>query len=268
MTASPLPGRPLWIDLTTHDTDGAREFYRELFGWEFEDQGADFGHYAIITKDGGRVGGLMTSMMGQEGPTSEPTGPTTWSVFLHTDDIDAALAAIPTVGGQVFYGPMDIGDQGRQAFVSDPAGAALGLWQPLDLPGFAMPGTHGTPVWFEVQSNDLDAALPFYRDVLHWDIHWLGGSPHASDGMRYAMNGPKRRPSLASARRPPLWTLGRSPCGGPISRSQMRMRPRPRSPSWAAPSSPHRGTPLRQVRTGPGPAGRDVRHPPGLAGGP
>lgn len=65
-------GSPTWIDLGTHDIDGAAAFYGELFGWDFADQGEDFGHYNMITTNGAPVGGAMSSLMGPEGPTEEP----------------------------------------------------------------------------------------------------------------------------------------------------------------------------------------------------
>lgn len=34
---SNVPGAPTWIELFTADTDAARSFYGELFGWTAED---------------------------------------------------------------------------------------------------------------------------------------------------------------------------------------------------------------------------------------
>lgn len=190
MTATNRAGRPIWLDLMTHDVEGAKAFYGELFGWQFDDRGEDFGHYHIITMNGGPVGGLMTSYMSPEGPTDEPSGPTVWTVYLQTDDMDAALAKVPQAGGQVVFGPMDIPGQGRQAFVVDAAGAHVGLWQPQGMDGFAMPLTPGTPVWFEQMSTDLDAAIPFFREVLGWDVAWLPGSTeNPGESFRYVTNG-------------------------------------------------------------------------------
>lgn len=188
---STLPGRPIWMDLMTHDTAGAMAFYGELFGWTFEDQGEAFGHYTLASAPGGGiVAGLMSTLMSPEGPAEEPQSPTTWSIYLHTDDLDAALARVPETGGQVLFGPMDVADHGRQAFVIDPAGAGLGLWQPGRITGFEWDrwklGAPGTPVWFETLTNDFDATLPFYRDVTLWDVSWMSGE---DGGFRYVTDG-------------------------------------------------------------------------------
>ncbi len=197
MTATTRAGHPVWMDLMTDDVEGAKTFYGELFGWEFADQGEDFGHYHLIIKDGSPVGGLMTTMMDMNGPTTEPTGPTRWSVYLHSDDVAGVIERLDGTGATLVFGPMDVADQGRQAFLVDPAGAAFGLWQPDQMAGFDLTLTPGTPVWFECLSTDFDAALPFYRDVLGWDIAWMpgsaqekpGSSQEKGEGFRYATNG-------------------------------------------------------------------------------
>lgn len=181
-TASTLKGRPTWIDLFTSDADGAAAFYRALFGWNTVDQGEAFGHYSMIDKDGTFVGGLMGAQPGQ------PGGPTTWTVYLEVDDIADATARARAAGAQVMVEPMEVPDTGWMAVVIDPSGAAVGLWQATQFPGFELPLTAGTPVWFELMSTDFDAALPFYRDVLGWDISWMGPEG-GEDGFRYVTNG-------------------------------------------------------------------------------
>lgn len=191
MTATPaLPGRPVWMDLMTHDVEGAKAFYGELFGWTFSDQGEGFGHYHLITKDDVMVGGLMSSMMSPDGPTTEPTGPTGWTIYLHSRDVAGAIEHLGDVGAQLIFGPMDVADHGRQAFIIDPSGAALGLWQPDRMTGFDLTLAPGTPVWFEALTTNFDAALPFYRDVLGWEVHWMEGSAQEpGQGFRYVTNG-------------------------------------------------------------------------------
>ncbi|MBW3083892.1 putative glyoxylase CFP32 [Austwickia sp. TVS 96-490-7B] len=192
MASSARIGQPVWLDLMTHDVEGARDFYGSLFEWEFTDQGADFGHYHLITRGDQVVGGMMSSLMGMDGPTEEPQGPTTWSVYLRHDDIDVALTQVPEMGGQVVFGPMDVADQGRQAYIMDPAGAYVGLWQPRTMAGLRVTGAAGTAVWFETLSTDFDAALPFYREVLRWgeDVVWMGPEGEEPvDGVRYVTFG-------------------------------------------------------------------------------
>lgn len=175
-------GDPIWIDLGTDDMDAAAKFYGELFGWTFNDQGADYGHYHMITLGDRPVGGAMSSLMGPEGPLEEPAYPSAWTVYLATDAIDSTVNKVSDAGGKVHYPAMKVGELGSMAIVEDPAGAAFGLWEPAEFPGLTFDASIGTPVWFETMTKNFDAALPFYRDVLGWTPAMMPG------GINYASN--------------------------------------------------------------------------------
>lgn len=182
-------GDPIWIDLSTDDIDASADFYRELLGWEYTDQGEEFGGYRIIQRDGQPVGGAMSSLMGPDGPTEEPQYPTAWTVYLKVDDIDAALAATTKHGGTVVVPAMEVGELGRMAIIFDPAGAGLGMWEPGNFAGFVRDNGPGFPAWFESMTRNYDAAEPFYREVFGWDIGYIGedGQPAdaPTDNIRY-----------------------------------------------------------------------------------
>jgi predicted enzyme related to lactoylglutathione lyase len=65
--------------------------------------------------------------------------------------------------------PMDVMDQGRMAMLSDPTGAAVGLWQPAAHQGADVFNVPGSMTWNELQTRDIDAALPFYEKVFGWE---------------------------------------------------------------------------------------------------
>jgi predicted enzyme related to lactoylglutathione lyase len=66
---------------------------------------------------------------------------------------------------------MDVMALGTMAVVTDPGGAAIGVWQPGLHKGFGVVGEPGAPSWFELHTRNYDAVLPFYRDVFGWDTH-------------------------------------------------------------------------------------------------
>ncbi len=171
-----VEGGPIWIDLSTHDIEAAVTFYREMFGWDVAASGPEYGGYRMIAADGKNIGGMMSSLMGPEGPTDEPQSPTAWTVYLHTADIVATSDRTAAAGGAVVVPPMDVGPLGKMACVTDPAGAFVGFWQPGEFGGMEAVAGPGLPCWFECMSKDFDAALPYYRDVLGWDVHWMGES--------------------------------------------------------------------------------------------
>lgn len=177
--AAPI-GAPIWFDLMSSDPARAADFYHEIFGWEIEaPPQPEFGGYQNFTRNGKRVAGLHPVM--GEGPAN------IWSVYLHTSDGNATIAAAEAAGATVMVPPMAVGDLGSMMVIVDPAGAVIGFWQPGTHAGFTEWGEHGTPYWFECQSKDYDASLAFYRTVLGARIDEIGtgGDPNAVGPDRY-----------------------------------------------------------------------------------
>ena len=54
-----VKGAPCWIDLFSSDTERAKDFYGQLFGWTTMDPGPEYGGYFIFQKDGKAVAGCM-----------------------------------------------------------------------------------------------------------------------------------------------------------------------------------------------------------------
>lgn len=175
MTVSPSPGSPCWIELFTDDPEGAADFYRELFGWQVSEPSVEFHGYRMFLRDGDPVAGCMDS-------AGVSAGPTTWSVYLHTDDAAVTAERARAHGASVLAGPMQVGDAGHMLVLTDPAGADIGAWQPLEHPGFHALGEVGAPAWFETYSTDFKSALGFYEDVFGWQSETLSDS----DDFRYA----------------------------------------------------------------------------------
>lgn len=163
-------GAPCWVDLMTSDTEGARTFYGQLFGWAAEDPNDDFGGYFNFTKDGVRVAGAMAS--------DHASGmPDVWSVYLATDDARKTVDTATSRGGQTAVPAMDVGGLGTMAVVLDPGGAAVGMWQPGLHQGFGLVAEPGAPSWFELYTRDYAGAVDFYRDVFRWDPHVMSDTP-------------------------------------------------------------------------------------------
>jgi predicted enzyme related to lactoylglutathione lyase len=163
-------GAPCWIDLMTSDTERSRAFYCELFGWTAEQPAEEFGGYFNFTRNGVRVAGCVASRPGSDIPDL-------WSVYLATDDARKAVEAASGHGGQIHVAAMDVGDLGTMAVVSDPGGAAVGVWQPGLHRGFGVLGEPGTPSWFELHTRDYQAVLTFYREVFGWDTQVVSDTP-------------------------------------------------------------------------------------------
>lgn len=177
-TPTLVVGAPCWIDLYSSDTDKAKEFYGQLFGWTAAEAQPEFGGYFTLQKDGKHVGGCMLN----DGTHGAPDG---WTVYLMTDDVERTVADARARGSQVVVEPMDVADNGRMAMIVDPGRAPLGIWEPGTIKGFEVRDEPGTGAWFELQTRDYDDAVGFYRDVFRWDAHTAADEP----GFRYTTHG-------------------------------------------------------------------------------
>jgi len=163
-------GAPCWVDLSTSDAEASRRFYCELFGWTAEEPSVEFGGYFNYRKDGVRVAGCMPAQPGSGMADL-------WSVYLASDDARKTVDAAEANGGQALVTPMDVADLGTMAYVTDPGGAAIGIWQPGTFPGFGVLGEPGAPSWFELHTRDYDAAIAFYREVFYWETSSASDTP-------------------------------------------------------------------------------------------
>jgi predicted enzyme related to lactoylglutathione lyase len=154
-------GEPTWIDLGTPDVDKSVAFYGALFGWTAQ-RGSEeeFGGYTNFSKDGRKVAGLM--------PLMSPEQPPVWSTYISVADAAATAKLVADNGGTIIAPPMDVATLGTMAVFIDPAGAAIGIWQPGDHIGAETIDSEGTFTWAELSTRNQEAALPFYEAVFGW----------------------------------------------------------------------------------------------------
>jgi predicted enzyme related to lactoylglutathione lyase len=170
MTLSNTPGAPCWIELFTPDAQKSASFYGGLFGWTADEPQEEYGGYMLLRHNGEPVAGCMRN----DGTMG---GHNAWSVYLESDDIDATVKKAQAAGGQVVMEPVQVGPLGHMAFVVDPAGASVGVWQPLEHQGFAARAEVGAPAWFETLSTDYEKSLAFYRDAFDWELSTMSDTP-------------------------------------------------------------------------------------------
>jgi len=171
---TPWPeGAPCWVDVGVEDMDRGRAFYGELLGWEVPEGSAEFMGYTSCIKDGRRVAGMA--------PKMSPELPTVWTVYLAATDLDATLAKVRDLGGQVMTDAMDISDMGRMGLAVDPGGAVVGFWQAGTHTGFELSDEPGSVTWTENFSRVWKTNQEFYTGVVGWEYDDM-----SSDGFEYA----------------------------------------------------------------------------------
>ncbi len=155
-------GTPNWTDLQTTDQSDAKRFYGSLLGWTFEDQPSPGGSVYAMAKLNGEDVAAIAQM-----PPGAPEGmPPIWNTYLAVNDVDAAVGKVGPAGGQVLMPATDIEDAGRMAFVVDPTGASVGLWQAGEHVGATLVNEAGTVMWNELHTDKPDVALAFYEAVV------------------------------------------------------------------------------------------------------
>jgi hypothetical protein len=155
-------GTPNWVDLQTTDQAAAKAFYGGLFGWSYDDQPMDGGAVYSIAK----IGDESVAAIAPQSPELAAAGaPSMWNTYLAVDSVDETSAKVSPAGGTVAMEPFDVMDAGRMAFVIDPSGAAVALWQAGNHIGSSLVNEPGTVVWNEL-ITDNPAAVTFYEQVL------------------------------------------------------------------------------------------------------
>ncbi|MFF4269804.1 VOC family protein [Streptomyces sp. NPDC001536] len=112
------PGALSWFGLSTPDTEGAKAFYAQVFGWS-----------AAVPPAGGAAAHLtFVGGVAEFGAvTSAPGGEAGWTLHFGVADVDATAAAATALGGGVVSGPSEAPGVGRVAVLSDPAGVKFGV---------------------------------------------------------------------------------------------------------------------------------------------
>ena len=84
-----------WNELITHDIDIATEFYRECFGWTFDQQAIDAKGYVVARVDGRPVAGLFQ-------PATPPLR-SGWVAYFSSDDIEVSSDRAVAGGGTLAH---------------------------------------------------------------------------------------------------------------------------------------------------------------------
>lgn len=110
----PIPGDVWWLELSTPDVAASEAFYRDLFGWSYEE-----------SPDAASIRGPE----GQIGCIRRAEGPPAWSPCLRVTDAEAAGRRAEAAGA-ASVGASTYAATGRVVSIVDPQGAALSLLEP------------------------------------------------------------------------------------------------------------------------------------------
>jgi uncharacterized protein len=162
-------GVPCWVDTWQPDADAAMNFYTQLFGWQAEDTmptAVEGKHYMC------RLGGRDVAAVASRPEGAPPD--TAWNTYVWVDDVEAVIGKAKDAGGSVLKEAFDALDGGRIAVIADPAGAALGIWQPGAHHGAEVVNEPGAWAMSRLSTDDTEGAKLFYSQVFGWESETFG----------------------------------------------------------------------------------------------
>jgi predicted enzyme related to lactoylglutathione lyase len=123
-----MAGRVVHFEIPYDDGDRARKFYAEAFDWQLQEMPGM--EYTLV----------MSGPSGDQGPTepgyinggmlareeSAATGPV---LVVDVPDIEAVLERVGALGGSTVVPKQPVGEMGFTAYVKDPEGNVIGLWE-------------------------------------------------------------------------------------------------------------------------------------------
>ena len=110
-----MAGKPVHLEIPADDTSRAQEFYKGLFGWEFQAmEGPVEYHMARISEDAGSA--VLPSDTGAI------------RVYFDVDDINAGASRLKELGGKA-DDPQPVPSMGWFVTGTDTEGNPIGLWQ-------------------------------------------------------------------------------------------------------------------------------------------
>ncbi|MDA8126319.1 MAG: VOC family protein [Deltaproteobacteria bacterium] len=109
------------VELATQDPEKSKKFYTALFDWKLEEY-PGMG-YTMIDVGQGTGGGLMKT------PVSHM--PDHWLPYILVEDVATCTKRAQSLGATVLKDVTEVPEMGYFSVLSDPTGAAFGLWQPM-----------------------------------------------------------------------------------------------------------------------------------------
>ena len=107
------------IELQTQDVEKSKKFYSAMFDWKLEDF-PGMG-YTMINVGEGTGGGMMKK--------PAPDMPDNWLPYILVDDVSASTKKAQALGAKVCKDITEVPGMGWFSVITDPTGAAFGLWQ-------------------------------------------------------------------------------------------------------------------------------------------
>ena len=116
------------VEIPFDDGERAQQFYRQAFGWQLQSM-PGMGYTMVSSGPSGDTGptepGFINGgmMSRQDSPSASPI------LVVDVESIDDSLNLVGELGGKTLRGKEPVGDMGFAAYLADPEGNVIGLWE-------------------------------------------------------------------------------------------------------------------------------------------
>lgn len=106
-----------YIELATTNMAGTKEFFADVFGWQFVDYGPDY----VSFQGAGIDGGFFSNSVAADTDNGSVL------VVLYSDELEATQAKVEHAGGTIIRPPFEF-PGGRRFHFREPGGNELAVW--------------------------------------------------------------------------------------------------------------------------------------------
>ena len=135
--------RVVHFEIHAQDLERAKKFYSDVFGWQMDQMGGEYGNYVVLVSGPGPdeiAAGIVTMenvginggmMKGNAPKPPAGMGPNAFVCIIGVDNVDAMLDKVKSASGSEHMAPMDIPNVGRVAYCGDTEGNIFGILTPV-----------------------------------------------------------------------------------------------------------------------------------------
>ena len=155
----------IWTDLSTFDLEKTKQFYNEIFGWNYY-QSDDQYHV-------GYTGNFEASGLYEMPEKFQKMNmPSFWMSYIQVENVAETVAIAKKANG-IIEVVEDLESFGKIALIRDPLGAGFTIYEGNQL-NSRTEDTENTLVWNELFASDASLVIPFYSAIFNWKITYEG----------------------------------------------------------------------------------------------
>ena len=135
------------VHFEIHATDVAamKKFYSDVFGWDMQQMGSEYGDYVVISTGPGpdemakgavkmEDMGINGGMMARKGAApASGQAVNAYVCIIGVDDVDAYMTKVKDHGGTIALDKMVVPNVGDLAYCKDPDGNLFGIIKPVKM---------------------------------------------------------------------------------------------------------------------------------------